>query len=214
MGKMTRLICLWATLGCGVAWAQSDGFIEGTVTGEAGEARPGANIAVRSPADDHKAGTTADADGQFRIAVPAGNYQVEITFVGYKSDLRENVQVRADQTTRLDVVLVEQVIFLAQSVGASQTIDWQYNYAQLRLLYRDWFLQAFRNWNDAGDTYLLRTGIPVVDRSSLNVFQAQHTSSLGQRQRFTYGLDALLTRPDTDGTTARSRPSRLPIPTR
>ena len=80
-------------------------------------------------------------------------------------------------------------------VGASQTIDWQYNYAQLRLLYRDWFFQAFRNWNDAGDTYLLRTGIPVVDRSSLNVFQAQHTSSLGQRQRFTYSLDALVSAP-------------------
>ena len=58
-------------------------------------------------------------------------------------------------------------------VGASQTIDWQYNYAQLRLLYRDWFFQAFRNWNDAGDTYLLRTGGSVVDRSSLNVFQEQ-----------------------------------------
>ena len=415
----------------------------GRLQEEAGEALPGANIAVRSPAEDYKTGTTADADGQFRIAVPAGNYQVEITFVGYKSDLRENVQVQAGQTTRLDAVLVEQVIFLAQSVvsasrrqekildapasvsvvegseirnnpalslsdhvknlpavdiakrglananvvvrgfnnifsgtlltltdnriarvpslrvnalnfipltnddverievvlgpgsalygpnsadgvmhiithspftsqgtnvhmgmgernlrhttvrhagvagdrlgykisgqyytgteweytdpeevkaqalrqaeidagadlpplktrdpnnrnqsiearldwrasddltailsaghnkaniiggtgvGASQTIDWQYNYAQLRLLYRDWFFQAFRNWNDAGDTFLLRTGIPVVDRSSLNVFQAQHTSSLGQRQRFTYGLDALLTRPDTDGT--------------
>ena len=116
MNKMVRLICLWATLGCGAAWGQSDGFIEGTVTGEAGEALPGANIAVRSPADDYKAGTTADADGQFRISVPAGNYQVEITFVGYKSDLRENVQVRAGQTTRLDAVLVEQVIFLAQSV--------------------------------------------------------------------------------------------------
>ena len=71
---------------------------------------------MRSPVEGYKAGTTADADGQFRIAVPAGNYQVEITFVGYKSDLRENVQVRASQTTRLDVVLVEQVIFLAQSV--------------------------------------------------------------------------------------------------
>ena len=85
-------------------------------------------------------------------------------------------------------------------VGASQAIDWQYNYTQLRLLYGDWFFQAFRNWNDAGGTYLLRTGIPVVDRSSLNVFQAQHTTRLGQRQRFTYGFDALMTRPDTDGT--------------
>ena len=85
-------------------------------------------------------------------------------------------------------------------MGASQAIDWQYNYTQLRLLYGDWFFQAFRNWNDAGGTYLLRTGIPVVDRSSLNVFQAQHTTRLGQRQRFTYGFDALMTRPDTDGT--------------
>ena len=116
MSKMTRLICLWAILGCGVAWAQPEGFIEGTVTEEAGEALPGANIAVRSPAEYYKAGTTADADGQFRIAVPAGNYQVEITFVGYKSDLRKNVQVRSGQTTRLDAVLVEQVIFLGQSV--------------------------------------------------------------------------------------------------
>lgn len=116
MSKMAKLMCLWATLGYGVAWAQSDGFIEGTVTEEAGESLPGANIAVRLPMADYKAGTTADSDGQFRIAVPAGNYQVEITFVGYKSDLRENVQVRAGQTTRLDVVLVEQVIFLAQSV--------------------------------------------------------------------------------------------------
>ncbi len=450
MGKMARLMCLWATLGCGAVWAQSDGFIKGTVTGEAGEALPGANIAVRSPVEGYKAGTTAAADGQFRIAVPAGNYQVEITFVGYKSDLRKNVQVRAGQTTRLDAALMEQVIFLAQSVvsasrrqekildapasvsvvegseirnnpalslsdhvknlpavdiakrglananvvvrgfnnifsgslltltdnriarvpslrvnalnfipltnddverievvlgpgsalygpnsadgvmhiithspftsqgtnvhvgmgernlrhttirhagvagnrlgykisgqyytgteweytdpeevkaqalrqaeidvgadlpplktrdpatsnqsvearldwraaddltailaaghnkaniiggtgvGASQTIDWQYNYAQLRLLYRDWFFQTFRNWNDAGDTYLLRTGDPVVDRSSLTVFQAQHTSSLGQRQRFTYGLDALLTRPDTDGTIMGSNES-------
>ena len=79
-------------------------------------------------------------------------------------------------------------------------LDWQYNYAQLRLLYRDWFFQTFRNWSDAGDTFMLRTVVPVVDRSYLDVFQAQHTSRVGQRQRFTYGIDVLLTRPDTDGT--------------
>ncbi|MDE2814261.1 MAG: carboxypeptidase regulatory-like domain-containing protein [Gemmatimonadota bacterium] len=116
MSKMAKLMCLWAILGSGAVWAQPDGFIEGTITEEAGEALSGANIAVRSLAEDYKAGTTADVDGQFRIAVPAGNYQVEITFVGYKSDLRENVQVRAAEATRLDVVLVERVIFLAQSV--------------------------------------------------------------------------------------------------
>ncbi len=438
-----RAISLWALLLCSSVWAQSGSFIEGTVTGERGEALLGANIAVQGAALLEGTGTAAGAEGRFRIAVPAGNYKVEITFVGYKAEIRENVQVRAGQTTRLDAILVEQVIILEQSVvsasrrrekileapasvsvvedreirnnpvlnvvdhiqdlpavdfaktgmvnssvvvrgfnsvftgtllmltdnrlarvpslrvnapnfipitnddverievvlgpgsalygpnsadgvmhvithspftsqgtsvqvgmgerslrqtalrhagvagdrlgykvsaryytgteweytdpeevkaraqrqaeidaganlpplktrnpdtrniglearldwrasddlttilsvghnkadlvgltgvGASQTIDWRYNYAQLRLLYRDWFFQAFRNWTDAGGTYLLRTGVPVVDKSALTVFQAQHASSLGTRQRFTYGFDALLTRPDTEGT--------------
>ena len=86
-------------------------------------------------------------------------------------------------------------------VGAGQAKDWQYNYAQLRLLYKDWFAQVFRNGSDAGaETFLLRSGDPIADLSSLTVFQVQHTASLGLRQQFTYGVDALWTRPDTKGT--------------
>ena len=440
---MTRLPFLWLILASVAVRAQPDGHIEGTVTEETGAPLFGANITVTSSTGEYRTGTAAVAEGRFRIAVPEDSYRVEITFIGYKSELLENVQVRAGETTRIDAVLAEQVIYLEQSVvsasrrqekvldapasvailegseirdvpalsvgdhikdlpgvdfaktgvarsnavvrgfnnvfsgtlltltdnriarvpslrvnafnfipltnddverievvlgpgsalygpnsadgvmhiitrspfasqgtsvnlglgerslrqtafrhagalgdrlgykvstqfytsteweytdpeevearelrqaaieagadlppleardhdsmtrsvearldwrptgdltailsaghsksdvvgltgvGASQTLDWQYNYTQLRLLYRDWFFQAFRNWNDAGGTYLLRTGDPIVDSSSLNVFQAQHTSRLGGRQRFTYGFDALLTRPDTDGT--------------
>ena len=50
-----------------------------------------------------------------------------------------------------------------------------------------------------GDTYLLRTGDDIKDYSDLYVGQIQHGYSLGERQRFTYGLDLLLTRPDTEG---------------
>ncbi|MBI2503874.1 MAG: TonB-dependent receptor [Candidatus Latescibacteria bacterium] len=85
-------------------------------------------------------------------------------------------------------------------LGGAQAKDWAYNYAQLRLLYGNWFAQVFRNWSDAGDTYLLRSGNDIVDKSSLNAFQVQHTAALGSRQRFIYGIDALLTRPDTEGT--------------
>ena len=86
-------------------------------------------------------------------------------------------------------------------VGAGQAKDWQYNYAQLRLLYKDWFAQVFRNGSDAGEhTFLLRSGDPIADLSSLTVLQVQHTASLGLRQQFTYGFDALWTRPDTKGT--------------
>ena len=85
-------------------------------------------------------------------------------------------------------------------LGAGQADNWAYNYVQARFLYRNLFAQWYRNWSDAGDTFLLRNGDAIVDKSSLNVFQVQHAYALGGKQRFTYGIDALLTRPDTEGT--------------
>ena len=85
-------------------------------------------------------------------------------------------------------------------LGAGQAKNWTYGYGQGRFIYKDLFAQAFWNTSDAGDTYTLRDGLPVVDKSSLYVGQIQHGYSLGERQRFTYGLDLLLTRPDTEGT--------------
>ena len=440
---MRLFLFCWLVLGCGTVLAQPDGYIEGTVKGEGGETLPGAYIVVRGENLAERTVAAAGGDGRFRISVPAGGYRVEITFIGYRAEIRDNVAVQSDRPTVLNVILREQVILMEQSVvsasrrqekildapasvsvvetadirnnpsmnvadhvkdlpsvdfaktglanssivvrgfnsvftgtllmmtdnrlarvpsvrvnapnfipitsddverievvlgpgsalygpnsadgvmhiithsplttqgtslhfglgerslrqtairhagtvgdrvgykvsaryysgiewdyvdpeevrarerrqeeiaaglnlpslptrnpetnnlglearldwrksdkftaifsaghnradmvgltgvGASQTRDWQYNYAQLRVLYGDWFVQAFRNWTDAGGTLLLRTGDPVVDKSSLTVFQAQHVSKLGARQRFTYGLDALLTRPDTDKT--------------
>lgn len=84
-------------------------------------------------------------------------------------------------------------------LGAGQGQDWTYNYVQARIIYRDWFAQFYRNWSDAGDTFLLRSGGEIVDKSSFQVFQVQHSAKLGDRQRFIYGIDALLTRPDTEG---------------
>lgn len=86
------------------------------------------------------------------------------------------------------------------TIGSGQTRDWRYSYIQGRLLYKDLFLQAFLNGSDAGDTFFLRTGNPIVDNSKMFVTQAQHSLAFADRQRFTYGLDLLLTRPDTEGT--------------
>ena len=85
-------------------------------------------------------------------------------------------------------------------LGAGQAQDWAYNYVQLRLLYKNWFAQVFQNGSDAGETFTLRDGNPIVDKSKLTAFQIQHSAALGVRQRFTYGADVLLTRPDTEGT--------------
>ncbi|MBT6147928.1 MAG: TonB-dependent receptor, partial [Gemmatimonadetes bacterium] len=85
-------------------------------------------------------------------------------------------------------------------LGAGQAKDWAYNYLQTRFIYQDWFAQYYHNWSDAGDTFLFQTGQPVVDKSTLDVFQIQHSAFLGTRHKFTYGADALFTRPDTKGT--------------
>ena len=84
-------------------------------------------------------------------------------------------------------------------LGAAQVKDWIYAYVQGRLIYKNLFLQGFTNFNDAGDTYLLRSGNLIEDNSKLFAGQIQHRLSIGDRQQFTYGLDALLTRPNSTG---------------
>lgn len=85
-------------------------------------------------------------------------------------------------------------------IGAGQAKNWIYGYAQARFIYKDLFAQAFLNRSDAGETYVLRSGQHTIDNSNLYVGQIQHSYGIGNVQRFTYGLDVLLTRPDTEGT--------------
>jgi hypothetical protein len=79
-------------------------------------------------------------------------------------------------------------------------VDWKYIYAQARFNYKNLFVQGFVNGSNAGDTYILRTGNFIRDNSKIYVGQVQHGLSFGERQRFTYGVDAILTRPDTKNT--------------
>ena len=85
-------------------------------------------------------------------------------------------------------------------IGAGQAQNWTYGYLQGRFIYKDLFAQAFWNRSNAGDTYVVRSGDPTIDNSDLYVGQIQHGYNFGTWQRFTYGLDVLLTRPDTERT--------------
>ena len=85
-------------------------------------------------------------------------------------------------------------------IGAGQAQHWTYGYLQGRFIHKDLFAQAFWNRSNAGDSYVVRSGDPTIDNSDLYVGQIQHGYSFGNWQRFTYGLDVLLTRPDTEGT--------------
>ncbi|HUF13386.1 MAG TPA: TonB-dependent receptor [Longimicrobiales bacterium] len=84
-------------------------------------------------------------------------------------------------------------------LGGGQVVDWGYNYGQVRTLWRDLFAQVFFNQSDNTETYLLRSGRPLVDRSSLLVAQVQNMT-LWADTRFVYGVDFLRTMPNTEGT--------------
>ena len=86
-------------------------------------------------------------------------------------------------------------------LGAGQTGNWVYEFYQARANKGRLFAQAYYNTSDAGDTYLLRSGTPLVDQSTLLVGQIQHGLELADgRQDFTYGFDYFATRPETQGT--------------
>ena len=84
-------------------------------------------------------------------------------------------------------------------LGPAQADGWSYRYLQARFNYKNLFVQSFVNASNAGNTYILNTGQLIEDRSKVIVGQVQHSAMFGQHQRFTYGFDGILTRPDTKG---------------
>ncbi len=85
-------------------------------------------------------------------------------------------------------------------LGAAQVQDWSYTYYQARFERDRLFAQLYLNQSNAGDTYLLRNGAPIVDRSKLWVGQLRHGSELGTRNSLVYGVDFVFTDPETEGT--------------
>jgi iron complex outermembrane receptor protein len=85
-------------------------------------------------------------------------------------------------------------------LGAAQVDDWRYMYYQTRFNWNRLFAQVYLNQSDAGDTYLLRTGQPIVDESTLLVGQVRHGFMPATWQTLTYGVDYFRTNPQTRGT--------------
>jgi len=85
-------------------------------------------------------------------------------------------------------------------LGAAQVEDWSYTYYQARFERDRLFAQLYLNQSDAGETYLLRNGAPIVDRSKLWVGQLRHGRELGTRNSLVYGVDFVFTDPETEGT--------------
>lgn len=85
-------------------------------------------------------------------------------------------------------------------IGTAQAKDWSYTYYQARYAVNRLFVQTFLNQSDTKDTYLLRSGQRIIDKSRLIAAQARHGFALGSRQNFSYGADFQFTEPRTNGT--------------
>jgi len=83
--------------------------------------------------------------------------------------------------------------------GAIQGQDWRYSFGQVRLRRDRFSANAFYNWSNAGSSYQLRTGGPLVDDSRVLVGQVQHGTTAGP-VALLYGADARWTDPRTGGT--------------
>lgn len=81
---------------------QGTGQIAGTVTDTDGQPLVNAEVTVVGT----RLGTLTDASGSFSLAnVPEGSQRLRVSHVGYRADVDEQVQVRAGQTSRVEVAL-------------------------------------------------------------------------------------------------------------
>ncbi|HSK20276.1 MAG TPA: TonB-dependent receptor [Longimicrobiales bacterium] len=139
-----------------------------------------------------------EAEIQARIA-RIGNRDFDIT--RWSGDLRADWQVTNEVTAIFSAGLTNSGTGVELTgIGAGQVKDWKYGYYQGRVNWRRLFAQAYLNTSDAGDTFLLRSGAPIIDKSKVFVSQLQHGFDLGGRQDFTYGLDFISTMPETERT--------------
>jgi iron complex outermembrane receptor protein len=131
-----------------------------------------------------------------------------IALIGARDNdiLRYGGELRADWRPDAQSALVLQggVTDLARGIeltglSAAQAKSWSSSYAQVRFSRGRLFAQTYVNASDAGDTYLLRNGAPISDRSRMYVAQLQHGVQLGW-ENLTYGTDLVVTNPITNGT--------------
>ena len=112
-----------------------------------------------------------------------------------------------EAVTTLGYSKIGKAIEITTTFGAAQVVDWSYLSFQQRFRRKRTFAQVFFNGSNSGNdsptddqgTFYLRSGIPVVDQSSVLVAQVQQGYDLGVT-RFTGGFDYIATRPKTEGT--------------
>lgn len=129
--------------------------------------------------------------------VSCRDYKIERYSFDLRTDYRPNINTSI--VANYGYANAKNLIELT-GLGAGQAQGWVYQYAQARVTHKQFFAQAFGNFSDAGETFLLRSGLPLFDGSRLWAVQAQQGFQVGNRQSFLVGADYILTDSRTNGT--------------
>jgi len=97
-----------------VSFSQQTGKLSGKVTdAETGESLPGVNVIIKGT----YYGAATNINGNFIINnISVGNYNVDISLIGYKTYKFTGVEIESNKTRQLDVKLEETVLTLEQDV--------------------------------------------------------------------------------------------------
>jgi len=101
-------LLLWLAACATPAFAQAihDGKLIGTVASGDGAVLPGATVEIASPSLMRARAATTSATGTYVfLNLPIGRYTVTVSLAGFKTAVRENIEVSADATVTLDFVL-------------------------------------------------------------------------------------------------------------
>ncbi|MFZ9814453.1 MAG: TonB-dependent receptor [Candidatus Kapaibacteriota bacterium] len=114
---------------------------------------------------------------------------------GLYYNLGENTMLQINTGVSQSINTIEMT-----GLGAANGRNWRYSYVNAQVTSGDLFAQVFYNMSDAGQTYFLRTGNPIVDKSTLLGARLQHAYKVNDDIRLTYGADMFSTNPVTEGT--------------
>lgn len=128
----------------------------------------------------------------------------------YNTDARIDVAINKDIDFTFSGGYTNTTNLELTGLGAAQGVNWGYAYGQARFRWKQLFFNYFINASNSGDTYMIARAeegeegpfkfISLLDKSKMHGIQLQHNSQIKDKWRFTYGFDALLTRPDSEGT--------------
>ncbi len=118
LSEAIPIILFSVLLSTSLVWSGTTGKIAGTITDKSsGEPLPGVNALVVGTS----LGASTDLDGQYTILeVLPGTYRLQVSMIGYKKVIVEDVVVHMDQTARVDVALETEAVQAGEVIVTAQ----------------------------------------------------------------------------------------------